>query len=188
MTVFIICGTAIYFSRKEKDAVRRYSSVNVFTNIITDNIPKQLANDDRKINNVLCLSEQGYTIDFKQILDGKPKLILYGGSTYCNSCIDYHLSQINSLTEVTGNNIILFFKSLTQRELVLIKTNNKLSIPIFTTDDEIGLLFESENTPCFFVVKLDMSIINTFYPVKEKPNYNNIYYKYLLNNMDKFGW
>ena len=69
----------------------------MFTNYIIDNIPKQLINDGSEVNDVLCYSENGDSIRLKQILNGIPKLILYIGKDYCNSCINYHLGQINSL-------------------------------------------------------------------------------------------
>ena len=191
MVAIVTTGVSVsflYYSKEKKQAVQKYSGINIFTNIIIDNISKQLINDDKTINNVICFSEDGNAYDFEIILDRTPKLILYGGSTYCNSCIDYHLSQVNSLGRTTNGNIVLLFKHITQREMVLIKASHNLNIPVFTTNDDLGLPVETDDTPCFFVAKPDMSVINTFYPVKEKPNYNAIYYNYLFVNKGKFGW
>lgn len=57
--LFSVYVASSYYSKKTEYVTKSYSSVNVFTNLITDNIPKQLINDGSVVNDVLCYSEQG---------------------------------------------------------------------------------------------------------------------------------
>lgn len=180
---FIICLVAGCGIREDGGSDDESLNRSVLIELIVGNMQKQLVNDDKTARDVLCRSERGDTLRLSRIIGGRAKAILYGGDSYCNSCIDHHLSQINSLSENTGDEIIILFKNVTPRELALIKSNNRLTAPVFSASEKLGLPVEEEFSPCFFILKPNLTTVNTFYPIKEMPHYNSIYYDYLENNI-----
>lgn len=176
--------TSFYHINNRKKIISRYNETLIISDLIKDNIPKQLNNDHSELNNVWCYYGVGDSLQLKTILNGRSKLFLYGGNSYCNSCIDYHLSYINKLGEIIGNdNIVLLFKQVTPRELTMIKNDNKLNVIVVSTNSDLSLPIEKNSTPCFFALSPDLKVYNTFYPIKEKSDYNDIYYRYIVERI-----
>lgn len=151
----------------------------LFLNIVIDNQKRQLRNNGEKVNDILCYSVSGDTIKLSELLKKQELVILYGGSNYCNSCIDYHIQTINKLkqSELTQINIVLMFKDINQRDLRIIKETNNLHFPLYSISSNLSLALEEEDEPVFLVIQPDLLVVNTFYPIKTKDKYNEIFYE-----------
>lgn len=114
---------------------------------------------------------------------------MLGGDSYCNSCIDYHLPFLSEMgNAIGGSNIILLFKNVSVKQLIMLKNNQKLNFIIASTIDKtqnIGIPIEEENTPCYMVITDKLEISASFYPIKELPNYNKNYYSFILTLFNK---
>lgn len=184
LLVTAILGVCVYsigtaYSLRQQNISSSSNDSDLFLNIIIGNQKRQLENDGEKINDILCYSESGDSIRISELLGGKELVVLYGGSNYCNSCIDYHIQTINDLKqkELSNVNVILLFKGISQRNLQIIKETNNLRFPLYAVISDLKLPVEEDEDPVLFVIRPDLLIVNTFYPLKTKVRYNDIFYK-----------
>lgn len=188
IVVLCVYSTVLYCEKKYKTSNLGTSltSTAIVHDIVLNNWAKQLESDNTSINDVLCYSESGDSVKISSLLKKQEGLIiLYGGNSYCNSCIDYHMNMLNNKAHFINGNIIILFKNVSSRELMIIKSNNRLEIPIYATVEHLSLLDEDDGQPRFFLLNENLFVSNTFYPIKGNAEINNVFYKFLMGKYPK---
>ena len=191
LTIFLlsaILGVCIYallsaYAFRQQAIPSIQNDSDLFLSYIIENQKMQFENNGKFLNNVLCKTVLGDTVRFSSLISESNLLVLYGGSSYCNSCIDYHIQVINGMKQNLLNeiDIVLLFKGVDVRELQIIREANNLLFPLYSTDLDLGIPAEEVEQPVLFVVRPDLLVTNTFFPLKTKAVYNDTFYKQLVD-------
>lgn len=104
-----IYTTALYCEKKYERKYAGFSSMAILHDMMLDNWSKQLDSDNTCVNDVLCYSENGDSMKLSSLLVEENLVVLYGGNSYCNSCIDYHMNALNNKASFIKGNVIVLF-------------------------------------------------------------------------------
>ena len=147
-------------------------------NNLKNNYFTQLEDNLTYINpNKLLINNLEDTFLLKNIISHKTKLVFSFSKFACRSCIETEIERLKKNEDIVGEgNVILLTNNESVRDLVLFCKQNKVTYPIYKTDDELlNLGVDQKHFSYYFVMENDFCVKDIYIVDQSTPNMTNKY-------------
>lgn len=146
--------------------------------LVYGNMKMHYAYAEFHFQDFILLDKERNKVKFSTIIGSSAKVIYKFSSSNCSSCIQSGLASIQKLIrKIPENQLIIVADGSTRRELQALSNSLHLNYPIYLTEDgAFDTILRKENIPFMFVVGPDMQMKDLFIPMKELPEYSEMYY------------
>ncbi|MFC2119033.1 hypothetical protein ACFLSY_10360 [Bacteroidota bacterium] len=153
-------------------------------NNIKNNQGIQYQSEGVLINNNIPLITVNYdTILFKDIINEKPKIILYFSEASCSKCFEEELDNLNNISKQIGNDNIAVLASFDKIQyLAKLIRLKQIKFPIYCLNHaRIGLPIENNKIPFLFVTNSNYMSSDIFIPYTDMPSLADQYYEIMIH-------
>lgn len=123
----------------------------------------QLYSEGTKLNHLLLLKNEKADSLLINTITGSPKLVLRYSELNCQSCVDAMLTQIQSNSNISNENILLLAYYKNPAYLYQFKRMNQLQLPVYSIKNT-GLPPDTLNLPYFYLLDKDLRVSNVYIP------------------------
>lgn len=146
--------------------------------LVYGNMKMHYAYSEFHFQDFILLDKDRNKVKFSSIIDNGTKVIYKFSSSNCSSCIQSGLTSIQKLIrKIPENHLVIIADGSTRRELQALSNSLHLDYPIYLAEEgTFDAILKKENIPFVFIVGPDMQMKDLFIPMKELPEYSEMYY------------
>lgn len=147
--------------------------------LLSGNMKMHYTYSEYPLSDMKLLDKNRNEITLSKLLKGKEKVVFKFSSDNCSSCIQFGFSSIQKLMRhISEDQLIIIADNSNRREVQALVNSLNLSYPIFLAETTaFERVLKKENTPFVFVVGADLHMKDLFIPMKELPEYADMYYQ-----------
>lgn len=170
------------------DIREEHGQKSVMIDLLTGNMKMYYTYNDRPLSDFDVITPEKQTVRFSSLLGEECKVVFKYASTNCPSCIDAELDRIVNLARhLRKDQLIILGEYANRRQFLASMKGRALDFPVYQVEANVfGDLLEKENVPFFFVTDRNMRLSDLFVPMKELPDFSELYYRIILKKYFDF--
>jgi hypothetical protein len=155
--------------------------------------------DMMKGNQILQFTSNGYEVsnldlstsnkiktELKKIVERKAKVAFRISENHCQSCIEEGVSALlEIIKDFSPENFVILTNYSNVRALKIFIQSKNLKIEVINIAEDLGIPAENFGVPYFFVLNPDLSVYNTFIPMKEINDYTSVILRIMVKNLNQ---
>ena len=170
ITLNAIClNWAIQQERMKELAVTTASDRKQILSLLLGNMQMHYTYSECQLPDIILIDKLKNEITLSSIIADKRKLVLKFSPQNCYPCIEFSMSCLERL--------LIIISDANYREYQAISNSLQSDIPIYLSKDTtLSTILKEENTPFIFVMDERLYMDDLFIPIKELPNYSDLYF------------
>lgn len=147
--------------------------------LLSGNMKMHYTYADQPLEDMILQDESRNEIQLSKLLDGKETLVFKFSSSNCSTCIQSGFSALRKIAKnIPRERLIILADKSNRREVQALSNSMGLDYPIYLADDNaFSHMLRDENVPFVFVIGEDLRMKDLFIPMKELPDYSDMYYR-----------
>ena len=164
-TMVVLVPAVCYWHHRQASALERLSEekrgVELALSLLSGNM---------KMHYVYAISE---------FLNGEEKLVFKFSTSNCSTCVQSGFSTLRKLMRnLSSDQLLVIADRSNRREVRALANSLDLDFPIYMAEKgAFGDMLLNENVPFVFVLGSDLRMKDLFIPMKELPDYTDMYYR-----------
>ncbi len=181
ITLNVIClNWAIQQRRMKELAATTASDRKQILSLLLGNIQMHYTYSECQLPDIILIDKLKNEITLSSIIADKRKLALKFSPQNCYSCIEFAMSCLEELALSKPNikeRLLIIISDASYREYQAISNSLQSDIPIYLSNDSaFSTILKEENIPFIFVMNERLCMDDLFIPIKEMPNYSDLYF------------
>lgn len=195
LVICILVSTNFFFLHKKKLAqttliqlAEQEGRKSMIIDLLTGNMKMHYTYNERHLSDFDVVTPEKQRIKLSSLLDDEYKVVFKYSSTNCSSCINSELEHIIKLSRhVPKNRIIVLGEFTNRRQFLASMKGHSIDFPVYQLETKaFGDLLEKENVPFFFLINKELQVQDLFIPMKELPDFTDLYYQAILKKYFDF--
>lgn len=184
ITLNAIClNWAIQQERMKELAVTTASDRKQILSLLLGNMQMHYTYSECQLPDIILIDKLKNEITLSSIIADKRKLVLKFSPQNCYPCIEFSMSCLEKFALSIPNikeRLLIIISDANYREYQAISNSLQSDIPIYLSKDTtLSTILKEENTPFIFVMDERLYMDDLFIPIKELPNYSDLYFLYM---------
>lgn len=134
---------------------------------------------ERDLKDIILLNNNQKKVKLSSLVGGKEKLVFKFSPSNCSTCIQSGFAALRKIAKnISNDQIIIITDKTNRREIRALANSMNLDYPIYLADDkDFNNILQKENIPFTFIIDKDLRMKDLFIPMKELPDYSDMYYR-----------
>lgn len=147
--------------------------------LLSGNMKMHYTYADQQLEDIILRDKSHNEIQLSKLLEGKETLVFKFSSSNCSTCIQSGFSALRKIARnIPRERLIILADKSNRREVQALSNSMGLDYPIYLADDNaFSHMLRDENVPFVFVIGEDLRMKDLFIPMKELPDYSDMYYR-----------
>lgn len=147
--------------------------------LLSGNMKMHYTYADQQLEDMILRDESRNEIQLSKLLEGKETLVFKFSSSNCSTCIQSGFSALRKIAKnIPRERLIILADKSNRREVQALSNSMGLDYPIYLVDDNaFSHILRDENVPFVFIIGEDLRMKDLFIPMKELPDYSDMYYR-----------
>lgn len=182
-TMVVLVPAVCYWHHRQASALERLSEekrgVELALSLLSGNMKMHYVYADRKLEDISLQDESREEKKISEFLNGEEKLVFKFSTSNCSTCVQSGFSTLRKLMRnLSSDQLLVIADRSNRREVRALANSLDLDFPIYMAEKgAFGDMLLNENVPFVFVLGSDLRMKDLFIPMKELPDYTDMYYR-----------
>lgn len=187
ISFFVLTMAAAVFLWKDRNA--KIKKLDILSEQIEDkkqiiallsgNMKMHYVYAEHSLCDMILINQNGERIRLSEQLQHTPKLVFKISNSNCSSCLRFILSSLDKMMKrIPKDQLLLIADNSNIREIKAVMNSWNVKCPVYRVEENaFSQILKEENVPFNFIIDADLQMKDLFIPMKELPEYSDMYYR-----------